>query len=83
MFNRRVFVMVTDFVLKHIFATMGVSKFKNGIVHFNLCLRFYWLLCAPDEDLKHKSSVSFTKTCLYNFDPLKPHFYTGVYRGIH
>ena len=27
-----------------------------------------------------------TKTCLYNFDPLKPHFYiekTGVYRGIH
>ena len=27
-----------------------------------------------------------TKTCLYNFDPLKPHFYIvklGVYRGIH
>ena len=27
-----------------------------------------------------------TKTCLYDFDPLKPHFYlvkTGVYRGIH
>ena len=31
------------------------------------------------------SSVIITKTCLYNFDPLKPHFYieklgfTGVY----
>ena len=26
-----------------------------------------------------------TKTCLYNFDPLKPHFYivNGVYRGKH
>ena len=27
-----------------------------------------------------------TKTCLYNFDPLKPHFYKvklGIYRGIH
>ena len=21
------------------------------------------------------SSISITKTCLYNFDPLKPHFY--------
>ena len=28
---------------------------------------------------------SITKTCLYNFDPLKPNLYskTGVYRGIH
>ena len=41
---------------------------------------------------KKKTSLlaSFiTKTYLYNFDPLKPHFYivklglTGVYRGIH
>ena len=37
---------------------------------------------------KHNTKVKFkfiTKTCLYNFDPLKPHFYivklgfTGVY----
>ena len=31
-------------------------------------------------------SDSITKTCLYNFNPLKPHFYivkTGVYNGIH
>ena len=33
----------------------------------------------------HKEAVIITKTCLYNFDPLKPHFYivklgfTGVY----
>ena len=29
--------------------------------------------------------VFITKTCLYNFDPLKPHFLyskTGVYKGI-
>ena len=24
-----------------------------------------------------------TKTCLYNFDPLKPHSKTGVYRGMY
>ena len=30
--------------------------------------------------------IFITKTYLYNFDPLNPHFYTvkwGVYRGIH
>ena len=33
----------------------------------------------------NESEVTITKTCLYNFDPLKPHFYivklgfTGVY----
>ena len=29
--------------------------------------------------------LHITKTCLYNFDPLKPHFLcskTGVYRGM-
>ena len=34
----------------------------------------------------YKNSCTITKTCLYNFDPLEPHFYiekTGVYRGIH
>ena len=37
------------------------------------------------EQVMETSSLSITKTCLYNFDPLKPHFYivklefTGVY----
>ena len=36
-----------------------------------------------------KFSYAITKTCLYNFDPLKPHFYivklgfTGVYISFH
>ena len=40
--------------------------------------KVYLVTCEPSED-------SITKTCLYNFDPLKPHFYianlgfTGVY----
>ena len=35
---------------------------------------------------QNKKQSSITKTCLYNFDPLKPHFYIvklRVYRGIH
>ena len=38
---------------------------------------------ASDQDLERLHYI--TKTCLYNFDPLKPHFYevklgfTGVY----
>ena len=37
------------------------------------------------RSVKHVSRPNITKTCLYNFDPLKPHFYivklgfTGVY----
>ena len=40
-------------------------------------------------DYTNASSASITKTCLYNFDPLKPHFYivklgfTGVYIIFH
>ena len=35
---------------------------------------------------KERSNSDIMKTCLYNFDPLKPHFIyskTGVYRGKH
>ena len=38
------------------------------------------------ETLLVKRQYLITKTRLYNFDPLKPHFYickTGVYKGIH
>ena len=41
-------------------------------------------IIAPDEQMR-----SITETCLYNFDPLKPHFYivklgfTGVYISFH
>ena len=27
------------------------------------------------NDLEKELGISITKTCLYNFDPLKPHFY--------
>ena len=37
-------------------------------------------------DWTKRLGMCITKTCLYNFDPLKPHFHivkTGVYRGIY
>ena len=50
----------------------------------------YLLTCAPNRDSNQpeyppSDQSSITKTSLYNFDPLKPHFYivklgfTGVY----
>ena len=50
-------------------------------VHHCLPTCFY----APYEAEFVQSLLNITKTCLYNFDPLKPHFYivklgfTGVY----
>ena len=49
------------------------------------------LLIATDQKDTRAYAISLdlnkqAKTCQYNFDPLKPHFYiveTGVYRGIH
>ena len=50
--------------------------------------RCFYMGCIKQKSaLKHAQSVqiNITKTCLYNFDPLKPHFYivklgfTGVY----
>ena len=36
-------------------------------------------IVLPEKDkqnnLNHYGNVYITKTCLYNFDPLKPHFY--------
>ena len=35
---------------------------------------------------RRRDENNITKTYLYNFDPLKPHFYivkSGVYKGIH
>ena len=48
---------------------------------------YHWKALLPDCGISWVSSFIFciTKTCLYNFDPLKPHFYTvklgftGVY----
>ena len=43
-----------------------------------------WCMIAPDKKV-HPQNFFIMKTCLYNFDPLKPHFYivklgfTGVY----
>ena len=46
-------------------------SYKNSIIH---CILGF---ADPGQTIK--------KTCLYNFDPLKPLLYnkTGVYRGIH
>ena len=64
---------------------------KNGInVSFfdqNACLKGRYSCANIDSDPLFVSVeiISISKTCLYNFDPLKPHFYTvklgftGVY----
>ena len=50
----------------------------------------HWYMHYIQKALEKKShSAYITKTCLYNFDPLKPHFYivklgfTGVYIIVH
>ena len=34
-----------------------------------------WLFHSGERAVAHRPLVYITKTCLYNFDPLKPHFY--------
>ena len=54
-----------------------ISCLRNVSVHMGLNMKIALMTSAKSE--------SITKTCLYNFDPLKPHFYivklgfTGVY----
>ena len=52
------------------------------------CIRALFVRYASDlysQTLDWETSIDITKTCLYNVDPLKPHFYivklgfTGVY----
>ena len=55
----------------------------HGPFHVKTCLRAYADSEGPDQGLH--CPLTITKTYLYNFDPLKPHFYvvklgfTGVY----
>ena len=45
--------------------------------------------CLKQHSYRLYDKIAITKTCLYNFDPLKPHFYivklgfTGVYIIFH
>ena len=74
--------------------TLSQSKFQLKCANAEICVR--WRAKArvsasmqPDHDIKFPPAVSrldfIMKTCLYNLDPLKPHFYivklgfTGVY----
>ena len=62
-----------------------VPEFQDG--GFNKCLGRKIPLNQRDKDRGGKDGIKdlIMKTCLYNFDPLKPHFYivklgfTGVY----
>ena len=57
---------------------------------YGTCFYMYWSpFLKENADWKQAHSFTklwITKMCLYNFDPLKPHFYnysiTGVYRSI-
>ena len=65
------------------------DSFSNRPCHGKTCLWTYVEREGPDQPAHPQSNQSLycpiTKTCLYNADPLKPHFYyskTGVYMGI-
>ena len=57
-----------------------VRKYANSVVYFPQMVHVKW-----KSLFSLKNNQLITKTCLYNFDPLKPHFYivklgfTGVY----
>ena len=68
---------------KNVKIIRGLGKDEMGIKRF-IYKAFIWIVFSQNVFLGHVLIV-ITKTCLYNFDPLKPHFYivkvgvTGVY----
>ena len=70
-------------------ATGKFSSLDLSMCHPSLLLDFDWTVSedqhGSDDFPVIIESVNITKTCLYNFDPLKPHLYivklgfTGVY----
>ena len=71
----------------HLEAVLAQQKLpaKSQKAQYDLCLRWLhiarrWPICPTKlSDMKNKlykgSNVAITKTCLCNFDPLKPYFY--------
>ena len=69
----------------NILSTVSINKKKKASrMKWHRC----WEMQKSNKENKNKQGPwlsSITKTCLYNFDPLKPHFYivklgfTGVY----
>ena len=59
---------------------LKIPKVQEMLASTSVCA-----LAPGQRQLKVSSALLITKTCLYNFDPLKPHFYivklgfTGVY----
>ena len=71
---------------------VGGVGLKQVLIARNLTLNSYAVTLYSDAVTNykyifspHRGHLTITKTCLYNFDPLKPHFYivklgfTGVY----
>ena len=58
---------------------------RTCIVHRYILQYLVGLFAESESQQTTKNVQAITKTCLYNFDPLKPHFYivklgfTGVY----
>ena len=78
---------------RHVFAWYGLYECHDNMRHAErqivlqvvpVCLKTLWIFSLP-QSVKCRLRKSITKTRLYNFDPLKPHFYivklgfTGVY----
>ena len=80
----RVWNIYTCLYVQHMEHFQWLYAYGHGCIHiehFHIAVRISNILnCST-----HMDTIVITKTCLYNFDPLKPHFYivklgfTGVY----
>ena len=68
------------------YAMVTSSDYSYSVVSLSKTLYPYMLNTGfyPGRLARSAQKISLTKTSLYNFDLLKPHFYskTGFYRGI-
>ena len=68
-----------------IFLLVCVLCFQRQPIRYLFYLLTFCMICKIDKMFPNCIIISITKTCLYNIDPLKPHFYivklgfTGVY----
>ena len=58
-----------------------MKKIKITPIHFlvlctyDFCISLLWIYLYVQSNFNHSNIFGITKIYLYNFDPLKPHFY--------
>ena len=86
----RIVILLPLILHKELIVSASLTTTEFFTFSFCFLVFFFFLLysavyCADKDVFPFPASKDITKTCLYNFDPLKPHFYvvklgfTGVY----